>query len=49
VKQIRLVFGLEPEADPPIAFEPEVLERLVALMAEALVEVHKAAGGRSND
>jgi hypothetical protein len=49
MKQLRLVFGPEPEAEPPIAFKPEVLARLVAWMADGIVKVHKAEGGRSDD
>ena len=49
MKQLRLVLGLDQKADPPISFNPEVLARLVDRMAEAIVQVHKTEGGRSDD
>jgi len=49
MKQLRLVLGPEPEAEPSIAFKPEVLARPLARLVDSILEVHKAEGGRSDD
>jgi hypothetical protein len=44
MEQIDLELGLERPTEPAIPLDPDVQERLVALMAGAIIAVHQAEG-----
>ena len=50
MEQLRLADVLEePVPEPPIALDPKLREALVTLMAQALVKIHEAQGGKKDD
>ena len=50
MEQLRLADVLEePAPEPPIVLDPKLREALVALMAQALVKIHEAQGGKNDD
>ena len=44
MRQIELDLGAVPAPEPPLPLPPEVKERLVRVMAEAILAVHHTPG-----
>jgi hypothetical protein len=49
VEQTTLAIEINRSDEPPIALQPEQRQRLVELMAAAILAVHRASGDNADD